>query len=331
MTDALLAVQEGEDCKQAAEDLRSEIMNLWALQMQLARIRAHVQERLEKAGPHLSDARMLVLGLPEEDAEDGHTLRRVVDAQVVQAARQQGLTSDAVLEVRRLSASTWHADRSWPVLVQFRTIGDKHRAFKARSAVRYKGIILQDYLTAAQQEAKRSQMAARRQLLEHPGANPHFRGSQLYYWSDGLRVPYIAAAHGQSAQVQRACVADMLAAIEANLQRQRPVNDFTAQMAEIEMLDFQLQNLRAKAQRSLDAADVHAPIAIMTIWGLPEQGAEDGQALRLAVDAQVVYKQPVHGGSPQMLFMEVMRVQRPPFTNPATDPRPVSGVLPHGR
>ncbi len=64
----------------------------------------------------------------------------------------------AIVLARRIGALK--ADRPRPVLVRWRTLRDKHRAFKACSALRANGIDQADFRTPAQSHARRARMAA---------------------------------------------------------------------------------------------------------------------------------------------------------------------------
>ncbi len=75
---------------------------------------------------------MIIYGLPEQGAAHGVALLQALKTQVVQAAQQCGLASDAILEVKRLGAPNPDADKPRSILIRWRRPVDKHRAFKAK-------------------------------------------------------------------------------------------------------------------------------------------------------------------------------------------------------
>ena len=189
--------QQQRNCSQPVEELKAQVEDL---QVQVSSMRSSVHDRLESDAIQRKAADMMIFGLAENDAVDGPALKRAVNEQVVQAAQQHGFSSESVLEVKRMGAPHTDPDRPRPILVRCRTAGDKHRAFKARSALKATGIKLDDCLTPAQMDSRRSQHSALQQLRQQPGANPHFRGAHLHFWRDGQLLLYNAAMHAQPVQ-----------------------------------------------------------------------------------------------------------------------------------
>ncbi len=165
------------------------------LQVQASGLRPNAEDSLEAAAIHERAANMIVIGLAEEGAADGVALRQAVNEKVLQAAQQHGLASDAILEVKRLDLPSPDTRRPRPVLIRWRSPDDKHLAFKARTALRATGIILNDDLTPAQRDARRALQSACDRLRQEPGANAHFKGAQLHFWRNGQLVAYDAAQH----------------------------------------------------------------------------------------------------------------------------------------
>lgn len=200
LADRLTVVEERQHSNsQPVEALRATVEDL---QVQVSSLRAGVEERLENAAIHDRAATMMVFGLSEQDAAEGAALQQAVNTKVVHAAQQHGLTSDSILEVKRLGAPSADADRPRPVLIRCRAAADKHRAFKARSALKGAGLKLDDCLTPAQMDARRAQKSAMDQLRQEQGANPHFRGARLHFWRDGRLMAYDAAQHAMPARQQ---------------------------------------------------------------------------------------------------------------------------------
>ena len=140
-----------------AEEFSTQIEEINMLSAQLDRLFASLRDMREAEYTHARAANMVIYGLPEEEAEDDKALLQAVDAQLVQPAGQQGLTSDAVLEAKRLGASKSGSGQPRPVLVRCRTAGDKQLAFQAQTVLKTKGIILRHDMTQAQMRAAQRQ------------------------------------------------------------------------------------------------------------------------------------------------------------------------------
>ena len=180
-----------QDCQQPVEDLRAQVE---ALQVQFSQLQAQTKSRVESIDIQDKATSIMIFGLPEEGAADGRALHRAVCDELVHAAEGHNFQADSVMAVSRLGKPNPDSDRPRPAVIRCQTVADKHCAFKARPALKARGMRLDDYLTGAQMAARRAQQPAMEHLRQQPGANPHFRGSVLHHWVNGRPIPYSASS-----------------------------------------------------------------------------------------------------------------------------------------
>jgi hypothetical protein len=101
----------------------------------------------------------------------------------------------AIQNVRRLGRP--NAGQKIPVVVTFRSLQEKHEAFKSSKTLRERGIFLDDDLTPAQRATRQGLRPAFSQLKEE-GKKPFWRGERLLYITpEGVRQ-YTANPQGPS-------------------------------------------------------------------------------------------------------------------------------------
>lgn len=195
---ARIAALEGEQLhkEQPVQELKAQVEDL---KVQLTAAKTDLHGRMERADLQDRATCMVIFGLKEQNGEQVHDS---ATQELVNGARAAGFKPDAVVEVTRLGPPREDQDRPRPAMVRCRTVADKHRAFKGRSALRERGLRLDDCLTPGQIQARRALMPAMEELRKQPNANPHFRGSRLMYWKGGRALQYRPSAGRDTPQQQ---------------------------------------------------------------------------------------------------------------------------------